>query len=129
LNPASDYGDIQTTIWQLFDQYAPTPATNYWLSLAQANYMNGNYSNFFVVTNTGPVNPTGQVQEFLTVLNPDWSIYPSTIDGSGSSSGSVATPEPALMGVVGLGLIGAAAVLGRARKRQKAGAGSTPPAG
>jgi hypothetical protein len=103
LNPASAYGDIQATIWQLFDAFAPTPSTGYWLSQAQANYASGNYSNFFVVTNVGPVNPTGQVQEFLTTLNPSMSVYPQA-----SQFETVATPEPRLMGALGVFLIAVA---------------------
>ena len=105
LNPASAYGDIQATIWQLFDQYAPAPSTTYWFNQAQANYASGNYNNFFVVTNAGPVNQTGQVQEFLTVLNPSMSIYPQSLTEPVNSSGTVATPEPGLMAALGLGLI------------------------
>ena len=105
LNPASAYGDIQATIWQLFDPNAPTPATSYWFNLAQADYANGNYSNFFVVTSVGPVNPTGQVQEFLTVLNPSMSIYPMSSIEPANSGGVLATPEPRLLGALDLGLI------------------------
>lgn len=111
LSPASAYGDIQATIWQLFDKYAPSPSTNYWLTEAQANYAGGNYNNFFVVTNVGPVNPTGQVQEFLTVLNPSMSIYPASTINPLDSSNTVSTPEPALMGTLGLGLICLAALI------------------
>jgi len=105
LNPASDYGDIQATMWQLFDPYAPAPSSSYWLSLAEANYTSGNYSDFFVVTNVGPVNPTGQVQEFLTVLDPSMSIYPASTSDPGTAGAVLATPEPAFMGIAGLGLI------------------------
>ena len=104
LNSASAYGDIQATIWQLFDAYAPSPSTGYWLSQAQANYAAGDYGNFFVVTNVGPVNPTGQVQEFLTVLNPSMSIYPPLVPSEVSPS--IGTPEPALLALIGLGLVG-----------------------
>jgi hypothetical protein len=114
LNSASAYADIQATIWQLFDGYAPTPSTGYWLSQAQANYTSGNYDNFFVVTNTGPVNPTGQVQEFLTVLNPSMPIYPQSAPGPGYSA--LATPEPRFLGAVGLCVVCAAVLLRRARK-------------
>lgn len=114
LNPSSDYADIQATIWQLFDTYAPSPATGYWLSQAEANYATVNYGNFFVVTNVGPVNPTGQVQEFLTVLQPGMSIYPQDSPQNTAAAYSVlATPEPRLMGVLGLALI----CLGLARKK------------
>ena len=117
LNPASDYADIQATIWQLFDTYAPTPSSGYWLNLAQANYAAGNYVNFFVVTNVGPVNPTGQVQEFLTVLNPTMSIYPQTLPFDTGTTGTLATPEPRMLGVMGLGLLGLAGLLGWWRRR------------
>jgi hypothetical protein len=113
LNPSFDYADIQATIWQLFDSYAPSPATGYWLSQAEANYAAGNYNNFFVVTNVGPVNPTGQVQEFLTVLQPGMSIYPQDSAQNIAGTYSVLTPEPGLMGVLGLALIS----LGFARKK------------
>jgi hypothetical protein len=102
VNPPTAYADIQATIWQLFDRYAPTPSTGYWLNQAQANYASGDYSNFFVVTNIAPVNPTGQIQEFLTVLNPTMPIYPSP---EGTPLYSLATPEPRLWGAVALGLI------------------------
>lgn len=105
LNPASAYGDIQATIWQLFDRFAPAPSNDYWLNLTRTNYVTGNYNNFFVVTNVGPVNPTGQVQEFLTVLQPSMSIYPATTANSPNPNGAIAIPEPRLMAAVGFGLI------------------------
>jgi hypothetical protein len=111
LNPASADGDIQATIWQLFDLYAPAPSSGYWLNLAQANYAAGNYDNFFVVTNAGPVNPTGQIQEFLTVLDPAMPVYPQ------SSAGDLATPEPQLMGALGLCLIFLATVVRQLRQK------------
>lgn len=106
LNPNAAYADIQATIWQLFDSYAPSPSTGYWLSQAEANYSTGNYDNFFVVTNVGRVNPTGQVQEFLTVLQPGMSIYPQDAAQNTAASYSVlTTPEPQLIGALGLALI------------------------
>jgi hypothetical protein len=104
VTPASSYGDIHATIWQLFDRFAPTPSSGYWLSQAQANYSSGAYENFFVVTNVGPVNPTGQVQEFLTTLNPSMPIYPIA-SSSDLPMAFVTTPEPRLMGAVGLVLV------------------------
>jgi len=109
LNLVPSYADIQATIWQLFDQFAPAPSTGYWLSQAQANYASGNYTNFFVVTNVGPVNPTGQVQEFLTILDPAMPVFPKMFaadSGPGIGQGTtIATPEPAFMGAIGLGLV------------------------
>ena len=63
-NP-SDYADIQTTIWQLFDPDAPSPSSNYWAQLAAQNYQSVDTSDYEIVTNVGPVTATGQVQEFL----------------------------------------------------------------
>lgn len=115
LNLSPNFADIQATIWQLFDQYAPTPSTGYWLSQAQANYASGSYTNFFVVTNVGPVRQIGQVQEFLTVLDPSMQVYPQLSASNTGANTTVATPEPALMGVVGVGLICLAAFIGRWR--------------
>jgi hypothetical protein len=114
LNPASAYADIQATIWQLFDTYAPNPSTGYWLSQAEANYTSAAYDNFFVVTNVGPVNPTGQVQEFLTVLQPGMPVYPQSVaQNMNPTYTTLATPEPPLVGALGLILI----CLGVLRKR------------
>jgi PEP-CTERM motif len=63
INPNA-YGDIQATIWQLFDLNAPSPGSNKWFDLAAANYKNVDFSRFDVVTNVN-VAKTGQVQEFL----------------------------------------------------------------
>lgn len=98
----SNYADIQATIWQLFDPYAPAPSTDYWLNLAQGNYAGGNYSDFFVVTNVGPVNATGQVQEFLTEITPSMPLYQE--ENFGNATPVVSTPEPASSIFVGLGL-------------------------
>jgi len=62
---AANYGDIQGTIWQLFDPNAPQPNSNAWLLLAESNYQSLDFSNFEVVTNAPPVYATGQIQEFL----------------------------------------------------------------
>lgn len=63
-NPGS-YGDIQETIWQLFDPNAPPPSSDHWLQLAESDYHGLDFSKFEVVTNAPPVYATGQVQEFL----------------------------------------------------------------
>jgi hypothetical protein len=62
-NP-NDYGDIQATIWQLFDPGAPSPSSNYWAQQATDNYQSVNLNTFEIITNVG-VLPTGQEQEFL----------------------------------------------------------------
>ena len=124
LSAQSSYADIQATIWQLFDPYAPAPSTNYWLNLAEANYATDNFTDFFVVTNVGPVNPTGQVQEFLTVLNPSMPIY-DELD-LGNPAPVVATP-PAWMAVAGLGLISLAVFTRRSVTRNKTGREAAPP--
>ncbi len=119
LNPASQYADIQATIWQLFDRSAPSPSTGYWLSMAQSNYASGIYDHFFVVTNAGQVLPNGQVQELLTLLDPSMPIYPSSSPPlAGSFTETIATPEPPLLAGVGLALlIGAGMVFRRLRYR------------
>jgi len=63
-NPNS-YGDIQATIWQLFDPNAPAPSSGNWLQLAQENYTSLDLGYFDILTNLGPVTATGQVQEFI----------------------------------------------------------------
>jgi hypothetical protein len=68
-NP-DDYGDIQTTIWQLFDPNAPAPSSGYWLQMAEKNYTGLNLSDFDIVTNLAPVHPTGQVQEYIIDPSP-----------------------------------------------------------
>jgi hypothetical protein len=61
----ADSADIQATIWQLFVPSAPSPSSNHWLTLAQANYQKIDPSFFKIVTNVSPVLLTGQIQEFL----------------------------------------------------------------
>lgn len=85
--PASQYGNIQATIWQLFNASAPTPSSSSWLEQARSNYASGNYTDFRVVTNVGPVLPNGQVQEFLTSVQ------------------SNQAPEPGAQLLIGLGLV------------------------
>lgn len=111
LNPASGYGDIQATIWQLFDPFAPTPSSNYWLTQAQAHYVSTDFSNFLVVTNVGPVTRTGQVQEFLTVIDPSSPAY-----GDISPANTEAVPEPKLIGAIVIALIALAFGIRRFRQ-------------
>jgi hypothetical protein len=66
LQPTSEYGDIQSTIWRLFSPTAPAPSSSWWLGEAQKSYATADYSDFRIVTNVGPVLKSGQVQEFLT---------------------------------------------------------------
>jgi len=96
--PASQYADIQATIWQLFDTNAPAPSSSFWLDQAQANYASTNYGKFYIITNTGAVEQTGQVQEFLTDALP------------------TAAPEPGSELMIGLVLIGVGCVLRRRRR-------------
>jgi hypothetical protein len=64
--PSSQYGDIQATIWQLLSSSEFTPSSSFWSNEALNNYTSCDYTNFRIVTNLGPVQPSGQVQEFLT---------------------------------------------------------------
>ena len=66
----NQYGDIQATIWQLFDPKAPTPSTGYWAQQALLNYQSVATDSFEIVTNVGPVQATGQQQEFLIDPSP-----------------------------------------------------------
>lgn len=111
--PASSFGDIHGTIWQIFDpQGAPKPSSSYWLTQAQQNYTSTDFSSFRVVTNVGPVLPTGQVQEFLTILP------------AGSPYGPAQTPESETFALLGAGLTSAAGWLAWKRKvKAKASAG------
>jgi hypothetical protein len=99
--PASQYGDIQATIWQLFNKAAPTPSSSWWGEQARSNYASADYGDFRIITNTGPVQMSGQVQEFLTVTQPD------------------AAPEPSTQMLAGLGLVGASCMGRRIRKARQ----------
>jgi hypothetical protein len=116
LQPTSQYGDIHATIWQLFNPAAPSPAvpapgTLSWLEQARRNYGSADYSNFRIVTNTGPVLQVGQVQEFLTLTQsndgPDQEF-------NGTQSNEV--PEPSQQLLVGLALAGGSGVWRRVRR-------------
>jgi hypothetical protein len=106
--PVSQYADIQATMWQLFYGAAPSPSSPYWLEQAQANYASGDYGDFAIVTNVGPVQQFGQVQEFLTEL-------PSSMRfESFDQPQSNIAPEPGTQAMIGLALVGAGCV-GRRR--------------
>ena len=60
--PTSEYGDLQASIWQIFDLNAPEPSTKVWLNRAKDSYTAMSYAAFRVVTNTGPMKATGQVR-------------------------------------------------------------------
>ena len=107
VQPTSQYGDIHATIWDIFDPaQAPTPSSNAWLQLAQQNYQSMDYSSFRVITNVGPVKPTGQVQEFFTTA-------PLPVSASVAT-----TPEPQPILLIGAGLAAASLYLKKFRKIQ-----------
>jgi len=97
--PVSQYADIQATIWQLFYSAAPSPGSSFWLQDAQSNYASAGYQGFAIITNTGPVEQSGQVQEFLTQLSPKVEFQPF-----GQIQSNV-TPEPATNAMIGLALV------------------------
>ncbi len=110
--PVAEYGDIQATIWQLFSSTAPTPSSSYWLEQAQSNYASVNYGDFVVITNTGPVERTGQVQEFIAQLPSN-----ERLEFSDPTQANVA-PEPGTQGMIGLVLVGAGWLCRRRRTKQ-----------
>ncbi len=110
--PATQYGDIQATMWQLFYGAAPTPSSSYWLDQAQSNYAAVDYGNFAIITNTAPVRETGQVQEFLTQL-PAGSEFQSF----DQTQANIA-PEPGTLAMIGLALVGAGWI-GRRRRAKR----------
>ena len=100
----SSNGDIQDTIWDIFNPNSanpgvkpPTPSTEQWLYQAEANYGTINANRFEILTNTNPTySGAGQVQEFIT-----------------------ATPEPSSVFLLGFGLIGLSFFGRRALRRKQ----------
>lgn len=92
---SSANGDIQDTLWDLFNPNSnnpnvkpPQPSSNAWLFAAEKNYSLINPSAFTILTNTGATfSGAGQVQEF---------IYNTPVAQS---------PEPASMALLGIGLV------------------------
>lgn len=107
VQPASQYGDIQATIWQLFSNSAPAPGSSSWLQQAQANYASADYGDFAIVTNTGPVQLSGQIQEFLT------EVPPNVAPQFGPQTPTNAAPEPRTEAMIGLALAVAGSVCRR----------------
>ncbi len=106
------WADIHATIWQIFDpSQAPKPSSQKWLEQAQRNYNKLDYSNYRVVTNVGPVQKTGQVQEFLTILPPGSPLI--------TKGGDLATPEPGTAFLMGGGFLLAAFVLKRTHAKKR----------
>lgn len=100
LQPVGQYGDIQATMWQLFYSAAPSPTSSYWLEQAQANYASADYGDFAIVTNVGPVQQSGQVQEFLTQLPANLQLE------SFDQTQTNIAPEPGTQAMIGLALAG-----------------------
>ncbi len=101
----SSNGDIQDTIWDLFNPNTanpgvnpPTPSSNTWLYNAEANYGSLNTNRFEILTNTNPTySGAGQTQEFITM-----------------------TPEPSSIFLLGAGMIGISLVGRKALRRKQA---------
>ena len=87
-----DYINLQYALWNLMNPGgAPTNAGEQnWLALAGANFSSIDSSAFSIITNVGPVTPTGQEQEFI-----------------------VNTPEPGVLAMLLCGMLLIAVVLQR----------------
>ena len=107
--PVGQYADIQATMWQLFYSAAPSPSSPFWLDQAQINYASGDYGNFVIITNTGPVQQFGQVQEFLSEMPVKLPFQPF------DQTQLNLAPEPGTQAMIGLALVGAG-WLGRRRR-------------
>jgi hypothetical protein len=98
---SSDYVSLQYALWDLMTPGAESTSyhgtdgitVSQWLSWTAANYGQINPDNFEIITNTGPLKYTGQVQEFI-----------------------VQTPEPATIVLL---LIGVGVMFLLALKRQR----------
>ncbi len=92
---SADYVSLQYAIWDIMNPGSePTAYGNvqYWLTQAGLNYGSISPNNFSIVTNTGKLTLTGQVQEFI-----------------------VQTPEPSALVLLCCGLLALGALLGRGR--------------
>jgi hypothetical protein len=97
--PVDQYGDIQATMWQLFYPGAPSPSSSFWLDQAQSNYASADYQNFAIITNTGPVQPSGQVQELLAQLPSNGAFNPF------AQVQTDVAPEPGTQAMIGVVLV------------------------
>jgi len=86
-----DYIGLQYAIWDIMNP-GTYGGVQYWLDQAAKNYGSINPNNFEIVTNLGPVELKGQVQEFI-----------------------VQTPEPSALALLGFGLLALGILLGRNR--------------
>ena len=96
--PTSQYSDIQATTWRIFNPAAPAPSSSWWMDQARSHYTSADYGDFRIVTNVGPVQQSGQVQEFLMRVQPN------------------DAPEPPTELLAGLGLVGASCAWRRVRR-------------
>jgi len=94
-------GDILDTMWDLFNpagnpnSHPPTPSSTSWLFAAESNYSSINASSFDILTNvSATLSGRNQTQEFLLTVP------------------VAQAPEPASMGLLGLGMI-LLSILGR----------------
>jgi hypothetical protein len=89
-----DYVSLQYALWNLMSpNNANSGSLSYrnsdgitvadWLAKAGLGYLNINPANFLIITNTGPVAYTGQVQEFM-VMTPEPATFLLVLAGVGS---------------------------------------------
>jgi hypothetical protein len=119
LAPTNQYADIQATIWQLFNSTAPDPSSDAWLYFARSDYQLADYGDFRIVTNTGPVQQYGQVQEFLIRTHLSDAPEPSTQLQAQEflvPAHSSDAPEPHTQLLTGLALVATSSVCRKLRR-------------
>jgi len=84
-----DYVNLQYDLWNLMSPNNPNAGSyqnsdvESWLQMAGLYYATINPANFLIITNTGPLAYTGQVQEFFVVTTPEPATFLLVLVGVG----------------------------------------------
>jgi len=84
-----DYVNLQYALWNLMSPNNPNAGSyqnsdvESWLQMAGLYYATINPANFLIITNTGPLAYTGQVQEFFVVTTPEPATFLLVLVGVG----------------------------------------------